>query len=145
MRFVVSVGDFAFCSTILPSGTSPNFIRAWNPLQIPSASPSRLFNRSMTASFNFSFLNAVAKNFADPSGSSPALNPPGNMMIWDSLIAFSKTSTESRIPCASKFLNTFVITFAPARSNAFAESYSQFVPGNTGINTFGFATLFLHT
>ena len=81
MRFVVSVGDFAFCSTILPSGTSPNLIRAWNPLQIPSASPSRLFNRSMTASFNFSFLNAVAKNFADPSGSSPALNPPGNMIF----------------------------------------------------------------
>ena len=41
--------------------------------------------------------------------------------------------------------NTFVITFAPAFSKALAESYSQFVPGNTGINTVGFATLFLHT
>ena len=62
-------------------------------------------------------------------------------MICDSLIAFSNTSTESRIPCASRFLNTFVITFAPARSNALAESYSQFVPGNAGINTFGCAIL----
>ena len=35
------------------------------------------------------------------------------------------------------FLNTFVMTFAPARSNAFALSYSQFVPGNTGMNTVG--------
>jgi hypothetical protein len=44
-----------------------------------------------------------------------------------------------------KFLNTLVITFAPAFSKALALSYSQFVPGNTGINTVGFATLFLQT
>ena len=37
------------------------------------------------------------------------------------------------------------ITFAPARSNAFALSYSQLVPGNTGINTVGCAILCLHT
>ena len=30
---------------------------------------------------------------------------------------------------------------APAFSKALAESNSQFVPGNTGITTFGFATL----
>ena len=39
--------------------------------------------------------------------------------------------------------NTFVVTFAPARVNAFALSYSQFVPGNTGMNTFGAAILWL--
>ena len=39
------------------------------------------------------------------------------------------------------FLNTFVMTFAPARSNAFALSYSQLVPGNTGMNTVGCADL----
>ena len=44
---------------------------------------------------------------------------------------------------AFKFLNTLTIVSAPARSNAFALSYSQFVPGNTGINTVGLATLFL--
>ena len=41
------------------------------------------------------------------------------------------------IPDEDKFLNTFVTTFAPALSKAFVESYSQFVPGNTGINTVG--------
>ena len=84
-------------------------------------------------------------NFAEPSGSSPALNPPGNMIIWEDLIAASKAFTESVMFCADIFLNTTVCTSAPAASNAFAVSYSQFVPGNTGINTFGFATLCLHT
>jgi hypothetical protein len=46
---------------------------------------------------------------------------------------------------AVKFLNTLTIVSAPARSKAFALSNSQFVPGNTGINTVGFAILFLHT
>jgi len=63
-------------------------------------------------------------------------------MICDWLIAFVNASTESRMPCAVMLRNTIVSTSAPARSNAFAESYSQFVPGNTGMNTFGFATLF---
>jgi len=133
----VSVGESGCCPVISPLGTRPSLIRAWNPLQIPSASPSRSFNNFSTASFIFAFLNAVAKNFADPSGSSPALNPPGNMMICDCSIAFSNTSTESTISDALIFLNTFVITFAPALSNAFALSYSQFVPGITGINTVG--------
>ncbi len=37
------------------------------------------------------------------------------------------------------FLNTVIFGSAPASIKAFAKSYSQFVPGNTGINTFGFA------
>ncbi len=37
------------------------------------------------------------------------------------------------------FLNTVIFGSAPASINAFAKSYSQFVPGNTGMNTFGFA------
>ena len=32
-----------------------------------------------------------------------------------------------------------MLDFAPASSKALAESYSQFVPGNAGINTFGVA------
>ena len=44
---------------------------------------------------------------------------------------------------SSKFLKTTVVTFAPARSNALNVSYSQFVPGKTGIKTFGLAILFL--
>ena len=30
-----------------------------------------------------------------------------------------------------------MLAFAPASSNALAESYSQLVPGNAGMNTFG--------
>ena len=57
----------------------------------------------------------------------------------------SKILTESLMSSGVKFLNTLVITFAPAFSKALALSYSQFVPGNTGINTVGLAILFLHT
>ena len=128
---------------ISPYGTKPSLISAWNPLQIPSASPSRSFRSLLTASVIFALRKAVAKNFADPSGSSPAENPPGNMMICDWSIAFTNSSTESRMSAALRFLNTLTIVFAPALSNAFALSYSQLVPGNTGMNTVGFATLFL--
>ena len=114
-------------------------------MHTPNASPSRSFSNLSTASLIFAFLNAVAKNFADPSGSSPALNPPGNIIICALEIAFSNSSTEERMSSASKFLNTFVITFAPALSKALALSYSQFVPGNTGINTVGCPILWLHT
>ncbi len=34
-----------------------------------------------------------------------------------------------------------MFALAPALSNALAESYSQFVPGNAGINTLGVAML----
>ena len=40
---------------------------------------------------------------------------------------------------AERFLITIVSAIAPASSNAFAVSYSQFVPGKTGIRTRGFA------
>ena len=62
-------------------------------------------------------------------------------MICAWAIAFSNSATESRISSASIFLNTFTFVLAPARSNALALSYSQFVPGNTGINTVGCAIL----
>ena len=41
-----------------------------------------------------------------------------------------------------RFLNTKVSATAPAASNALAVSYSQFVPGKTGIKTLGLAYLF---
>ena len=106
---------------------------------MPRHKPSLLLSKVITSSFIFAFWNAVAKNFALPSGSSPAENPPGNIMICAFLISSAKTSTESLISWAVKFLNTLVTTLAPALSKAFVLSYSQFVPGNTGINTFGFA------
>lgn len=141
----VRVGESAVCPAISPKGTSPSLIRAWKPLQIPRQRPSRSFTSFMTASLIFAFWKAVAKNLALPSGSSPAEKPPGNMMIWASLMAFSNSSTESLISSALRFLNTLVTTLAPARSKALALSYSQLVPGNTGMNTVGFVTLFLQT
>ena len=141
----VKVGESSFCSTIFPYGTRPSFTSAWNPLQMPSISPSRSVSSFCTASVRRALRNAVAKNFADPSGSSPAENPPGNIMICDCPIAFSNASTDSRISSALKFWNTLTITSAPAASNALALSYSQFVPGKTGRNTVGLATLCLQT
>ena len=141
----VRVGDSAVCPVISPKGTSPNLISAWKPLQIPSARPSLSCKSFVTASLILAFWKAVAKNLADPSGSSPAEKPPGNMIICAWEIAFSKASTDSLMSSALRFLNTLVTTLAPARSNALVLSYSQLVPGNTGMNTVGFATLFLHT
>ena len=77
----VSVALSSVPSTILPSGTSPSFIRAWKPLHIPSISPSLFSSRSATASFILGFLNTAVMNLADPSGSSPPENPPGSMII----------------------------------------------------------------
>ena len=42
---------------------------------------------------------------------------------------------------AVRFLITIVSVIAPAFSKALAVSYSQFVPGNTGMRTRGFAIL----
>ena len=51
----------------------------------------------------------------------------------------SKILTESLMSSGVKFLNTLIITFAPAFSKALALSYSQFVPGNTGMKILGLA------
>ena len=60
------------------------------------------------------------------------------MIICDCAITFSNSATESRISSAFKFLNTFVITFAPARSNAhfYCRTHSLST-GNTGMKTVG--------
>ena len=42
-------------------------------------------------------------------------------------------------PSAVRLLITAIFASAPASSTAFALSHSQFVPGNAGINTRGFA------
>ena len=141
MVLKVSVGESSFCPVISPFGTRPSLISAWNPLQIPSARPSLFCSKSLTASLMLAFWKAVAKNLAEPSGSSPAEKPPGNMMICDCSIALRNSSTESTISAALRLRNTLVIVLAPAASKALALSYSQLVPGNTGINTVGCASL----
>ena len=76
-------------------------------------------------------------NLAEPSGSSAAENPPANMRIF----ARSMLATISLIDAEMSIVrNGTTLVTAPAASNAFAVSYSQFVPGNTGIYTKGVAT-----
>jgi len=57
------------------------------------------------------------------------------------LISFTKASTDSSTSCCVKLRKGKVETIAPSLRNAFAESYSEFVPGKIGINTFGLSTL----
>ena len=141
MVFIARVGESAFCSIIFPSGTRPSLINAWKPLQIPSIRPSLSFKSFSISSLITALRNTVAKNLAEPSGSSPAEKPPGNMTIWAFAISFLYASTDWRISSGLRFLNTRVTTFAPALSKAFVLSYSQLVPGNTGINTDGCPSL----
>ena len=76
-------------------------------------------------------------NLPDPSGSSPALKPPGNMMIWAWAMRLAISSIDSAKSCAVLLRRTMTSATAPARSKASAESYSQFVPGHTGIGIHG--------
>lgn len=121
---------------ISPKGTSPNLIRAWNPLQIPSISQSRLFRDSITSSEIAGFRKTAVINFADPSGSSPPLNPPGSMMIWLCLIFFCQLSMDSFSSCSVRLRSTN-ISSSPAFRKALSESTSQLVPGNTGASGSG--------
>ena len=80
-------------------------------------------------------------NLPEPSGSSPPEKPPGMKIICASPAFFAKLSADFEIPSLVRLLITKISASAPALSTAFAESYSQLVPGNTGIRTLGFATL----
>ena len=97
----------------------------------------------MTSSEIFGFLNIAAINFPEPSGSSPPLNPPGNIIICEVLISSTIAEILSSTAAGVKFLITKISGLPPAFLQTFALSYSQFVPGNTGIKIFGFAILFL--
>ncbi len=107
-------------------------------MHIPRIRPS-LNKNSFTASLIFGFLKTLEINFPEPSGSSPALNPPGIIIIFEFLILLAISSVDSLIRQEFKFLNINVSAFPPSFSKALAQSYSQFVPGNTGIKTLGLA------
>ena len=77
-------------------------------------------------------------NLPEPSGSSPPEKPPGSMMICAlSDGAFSMRAMVSSIAAGDRFLTTRTSASAPAFSKARAVSYSQLVPGKTGMNTRG--------
>ena len=88
--------------------------------------------------------NAVM-NLAEPSGSSPPEKPPGIMMIWLFLMPSTSAFVLSATAAGVRLLMMSVVASAPARSKAAAVSYSQFVPGKTGIITRGFAMVPLNT
>ena len=79
-------------------------------------------------------------NLALPSGSSPPEKPPGSITIWLSPIARTKASQLAVTSAGVRLRTTRIFGSAPARAKARAVSYSQLVPGNTGITTLGFAT-----
>ena len=104
----VRVGHVSSVSMILPKGTSPSFISAWNPLQIPHMRPPLLSIRSVTASLTAGFLKKAVINLPEPSGSSPPEKPPGMNTIWESLRAPAKASTDPAIASAVMFLITII-------------------------------------
>ncbi len=79
-------------------------------------------------------------NLAEPSGSSPPEKPPGMTMIWLSRMAAAMAATESATSPPVRFFTTRMLARMPARSRARAVSYSQLVPGNTGMRAAGLAT-----
>ena len=74
----------------------------------------------------------------EPSGSSPLLNPPENARICAASISFAKFLRLAASSSGVRLQNTIIFVSAPFRLNARAMSYSQFVPGNTGMITRGF-------
>ena len=78
--FLTRVGESSVTIPNCPYGNNPDLINAWNPLQIPKINPSRSNNPSIL-SRTCSFIKTDVINFPDPSGSSPALNPPDSIKI----------------------------------------------------------------
>ena len=105
-------------------------------MQIPNISPP-LLKKEWISFFIFSFFSTFTINFAEPSGSSAALNPPLKTIICDFSIALLKVSIEPFICNSFKLLNDLFRMLAPSFLNAWIVSYSQLVPGNTGTNTVG--------
>ena len=80
-------------------------------------------------------------NLPEPSGSSPPENPPGSMNICALSMSSASSSTDSPSDFASRLRRTKMLVFAPAALKRRIVSYSQFVPGNTGMTTRGDANL----
>ena len=107
---------------------------------MPSIRPSRSNSRRRTASVTAGERKKEAMNLALPSGSSPPEKPPGSMTICASSMALTRASQLAVTSAGVRLRMTRVWGSAPAARNARAVSYSQLVPGNTGMMTLGFAT-----
>ena len=80
-------------------------------------------------------------NLAEPSGSSPPEKPPGIMTIWLARMRRASSWVLSATASGVRLLITKVSASAPAARKARALSYSQLLPGNTGMITRGRAIL----
>ena len=103
--------------------------------------PSRSLSRRRTASVTLGLRKNAVMNLALPSGSSPPEKPPGIMMIWLLSIFSTKAFVLSATASGVRLLMMKVSGTAPARSKASAVSYSQLLPGKTGMMTRGLARL----
>ena len=62
------------------------------------------------------------------------------MTIWLARMALARAFVLSMTACGVRLFTMSVVGAAPARSKARAVSYSQLLPGKTGMITRGFAT-----
>ena len=76
-------------------------------------------------------------NLPLPSGSSPPEKPPGIKTRFAFSSLSEKAATLSETDCAVRLFITKISASKPASQSAFALSYSQFVPGKTGISARG--------
>ena len=104
---------------------------------MPSMRPSRLYRSSWTASVSFSRRKKAFMSLPLPSGSSPPEKPPGMTSIWLRARASAMRSRLSSTPSGLRLRTTSISGSAPARARARAVSYSQFVPGKTGMSACG--------
>ena len=84
-------------------------------------------------------------NLPEPSGSSPPEKPPGMTTIWAERMACSKAWADCVRKSVVRLRTTTISGSMPARMQARAVSYSQLVPGNTGMTALGWAALCLQT
>ena len=84
------------------------------------------------------FLSVAAMNLPEPSGSSPPEKPPGSMRICALLMPEVIACTDSSTACGVRLRMTSASTSPPAFSKARCVSYSQLMPGKTGMKMRGF-------
>ena len=72
-------------------------------------------------------------NLAEPSGSSAAENPPAKKRMFALPILSTIVSTDLTMASSFKVTNGTKLISAPSFSKALAESYSELVPGKTGM------------
>ena len=106
---------------------------------MPSIRPPRLSISSVTASRTAGERKKAVMNLPEPSGSSPPEKPPGITIIWAARMASATRWALAATCSAFRFRTTRISASPPASMTARAVSYSQLVPGNTGIRALGLA------